>query len=166
MKDNVSAFHATEYDQKIRQTLPYYEDFYTQITELVKTVYGRAVSWLDVGCGTGKMGSAAYGKLPLERSMVFISVLRTLLRLPKPEQPSVWKNGNGIRWSREKSGGECAAYRTVRKRLLPDHTVREYRADETLRLYDRGGSVALQYAGRRVGDEVKSGSLKNQSTYI
>lgn len=67
MKDNASAFHATEYDQKIRQTLPYYEDFYMQITELVKTVYDRAVSWLDVGCGTGKMGSAAYGKLPLEK---------------------------------------------------------------------------------------------------
>ncbi len=60
MKDNISAFSSTEYDKKIKQTLPYYEDFYAQTIELVKTACGHKVSWLDVGCGTGKMGRAAF----------------------------------------------------------------------------------------------------------
>lgn len=58
--DNKSAFSSTEYDKKIKQTLPYYEDFYAQTIELVKTACGQKVSWLDVGCGTGKMGRAAF----------------------------------------------------------------------------------------------------------
>ena len=67
MIDNTSAFHSSEYDRKIRQTFPYYEDFFAQVIELVETVHAGPVSWLDVGCGTGMMGSAAFGKIPLER---------------------------------------------------------------------------------------------------
>ena len=59
-KDNRSAFSSSEYDKKIKQTLPYYDDFYAQIIELVKTVCGSGVKWLDVGCGTGKMGSVVF----------------------------------------------------------------------------------------------------------
>lgn len=59
VKDNLSAFDSTEYDLKIKQTLPYYEDFFDQTAELVKTKYDGKISWLDVGCGTGKMGSIA-----------------------------------------------------------------------------------------------------------
>ena len=59
MKDNLSAFDSTEYDLKIKQTLPYYEDFFKQTVELVKTIYDGKIDWLDVGCGTGKMGSIA-----------------------------------------------------------------------------------------------------------
>ena len=67
MVDNTSAFHSSEYDRQIRQTFPYYEDFFAQVVELVRTVHAGPVSWLDVGCGTGMMGSAAFGKIPLER---------------------------------------------------------------------------------------------------
>ncbi|MBQ7174735.1 MAG: class I SAM-dependent methyltransferase [Lachnospiraceae bacterium] len=60
MKDNLSAFDSSEYDRKILQTLPFYEEFYRQTADLVRTVCGFPSSWLDVGCGTGKMGSEAY----------------------------------------------------------------------------------------------------------
>ena len=36
MNDNASAFCAFEYDEKIRQTLPYYEEFHKQILDIVK----------------------------------------------------------------------------------------------------------------------------------
>lgn len=39
MKDNNSAFKSTEYDEKIICTLPYYEQFYKQITDVVNTYY-------------------------------------------------------------------------------------------------------------------------------
>ena len=41
--------------KKIKQTLPYYEEFYAQTIELVKTACGQKVSWLDVGCGTAAL---------------------------------------------------------------------------------------------------------------
>ena len=35
MKDNISAFNATEYDGKIKCTIPYYEEFYRQVVDVV-----------------------------------------------------------------------------------------------------------------------------------
>lgn len=84
--EDTSAFCSTQYDQKIRQTLPYYEDFYKQVIELVKTVYDRDVNWLDVGCGTGKMGSTAYGRLPIKK-FVFCDSSGEMLRIAKERFP-------------------------------------------------------------------------------
>lgn len=64
---NITAFSAKEYDKKIKQTLPYHEEFYRQITDVVKYRFNNKVSWLDVGCGTGKMS-----KLGLELSNKFV----------------------------------------------------------------------------------------------
>lgn len=55
IKDNISAFSAIEYDEKIKNTIPYYEEIYKQIIDVVKCKFGCSVSWLDIGCGTGKM---------------------------------------------------------------------------------------------------------------
>lgn len=55
---HTTAFSAREYDKKIKQTLPYYEEFYKQIIDVVKCKFDCSVSWLDVGCGTGKMAEA------------------------------------------------------------------------------------------------------------
>ena len=89
MVDNTSAFHSSEYDRKIRQTFPYYEDFFAQVIELVETVHAGPVSWL--GCGTGMMGSAAFGNIPLERfvfmdsSEGMIAKARERFRFPNAE---------------------------------------------------------------------------------
>lgn len=55
MNDNQSAFRSNDYDRKIKQTLPYYDQFYEQVIELIKVMNDNAVRWLDIGCGTGKM---------------------------------------------------------------------------------------------------------------
>lgn len=47
MKDNKSAFNSIEYDEKITQTLPYYEDFHCQVIDLVKTMDHSEINWLD-----------------------------------------------------------------------------------------------------------------------
>ena len=79
MIDNTSAFHSSEYDIKIRQTFPYYEDFFDQVVELVKTVHAEPVNWLDVGCGTGMMGTVAFAKIPLQR-FVFMDSSEAMIR--------------------------------------------------------------------------------------
>lgn len=82
MGDNKSAFSSTEYDRKIKQTLPYYDEFYEQVIELVKLFDYNAVRWLDIGCGTGKMGSVAFENLELER-FVFCDSSEEMIRIAK-----------------------------------------------------------------------------------
>lgn len=68
MKDNNTAFNSNEYDKKIKNTLPYYEEFYNQIIDVVNIYYeNRSVDWLDVGCGTGKMAEVAFRKSSIGR---------------------------------------------------------------------------------------------------
>lgn len=47
-------FKADEYDDNIKRVIPYYEDIYAQTADIVNKYVQSAVSWLDVGCGTGK----------------------------------------------------------------------------------------------------------------
>ena len=67
VKDNISAFNSTEYDVKIKHTLPFYEESYKQVVAVVKTHNPQALTWLDVGYGTGKMGDAALSQLDIEQ---------------------------------------------------------------------------------------------------
>ena len=82
MNDNKTAHSSGEYDVKIRQTIPYYEEFYKQITELVRTVKGRAESWLDIGCGTGKMAGAVFEDMSPER-FVFLDSSEQMIKIAK-----------------------------------------------------------------------------------
>ena len=82
MNDNKSAFSSGEYDKKIIQTLPYYEQFYEQVIELVKAYNHNAVRWLDIGCGTGKMGSVALENVDLEK-FVFCDSSEEMIRIAK-----------------------------------------------------------------------------------
>lgn len=64
---NRSAFDPAEYDKKIMQTIPYYQDFYTEIVNLLKVYKKEDLSWMDVGCGTGKMAEAAFAGFDIKR---------------------------------------------------------------------------------------------------
>lgn len=82
MNDNKSAFCSSDYDEKIKQTLPYYDEFYKQVIELVKVFNHNAVRWLDIGCGTGKMGSVALENVELEK-FVFCDSSDKMIKLAK-----------------------------------------------------------------------------------
>ncbi len=90
MSDNKSAFHSSEYDKNIRQTIPYYQDFYEQIIDLVKAhnkmFHLTALKWLDVGCGTGKMASLAYECTEIEK-FVFCDCSMEMLKTAKKRFP-------------------------------------------------------------------------------
>ena len=77
-----SAFDSGEYDRKIKQTLPYYDVFYKEVIELVKTLHHSPVTWLDIGCGTGKMGSIAFETVELEK-FVFCDASDEMIRIAK-----------------------------------------------------------------------------------
>ena len=67
MNDNISAFNSDEYDDKIRKTLPYYDEFYKQAIDVVRCCTSGRLDWLDAGCGTGKMAEMALAELEIGR---------------------------------------------------------------------------------------------------
>lgn len=83
---NYTAFQADEYDKKIIQTLPYYEDFYEQITDILAVLEKKGISWLDIGCGTGKMYEAAQKKIDL-KEFIFTDISEKMLDISKSRFP-------------------------------------------------------------------------------
>lgn len=82
--DNNSAFNSNEYDKKIKQTLPYYEDFYRQIVDIIKcNGFLNELSWLDAGCGTGKMAEIALQELNNINRFVFCDSSKDMLNISK-----------------------------------------------------------------------------------
>ena len=81
---NYAAFGAEEYD---RQTLPYYEDFYEQVLDILNVLKKKQVAWLDIGCGTGNMYEAAQKRISL-REFVFTDISERMLELSKSRFPA------------------------------------------------------------------------------
>ncbi len=87
--NNTSAFSAGDYDSEIQKTVPFYEDLYKQITETAKLFGNKPLSWLDIGCGTGKTAESVLGKVPVEK-FVFCDISAEMTgickgRFPFPE---------------------------------------------------------------------------------
>lgn len=74
--DNTTPHKASEYDRKVRQTIPFYETLHREIVDVVKTLCPDVNNWLDTGCGTGYLIELA---IPL-----FVST-RFILADPSPE---------------------------------------------------------------------------------
>ena len=51
--DNTTPHSSDEYDEKVRKTIPYYEEFQKETIDLIKTIKPDCKLWLDTGCGTG-----------------------------------------------------------------------------------------------------------------
>lgn len=45
--------HFLNYDEEIRDTIPYYDSFHLEAINLVKAINSKPDIWLDTGCGTG-----------------------------------------------------------------------------------------------------------------
>lgn len=77
-----TAFCAEKYDEKIRQTLPFYEEFYEQVIDVLDISGKKSVSWLDIGCGTGKMYEAARKRISIQE-FVFTDISEKMLAVAK-----------------------------------------------------------------------------------
>ncbi len=60
------AFSPEKYDKNIVAVLPYYEEYFKQIIEIVHMAFSIPIEWLDIGCGTGKMADLAIKNLQVE----------------------------------------------------------------------------------------------------
>lgn len=62
--DNTSAFRSDGYDEKVRATIPFYDQFYSSIIDLIQCATISPDRWLDTGCGTGTLGVEAGNVFP------------------------------------------------------------------------------------------------------
>ena len=68
MSNRKVAFSAESYDRDILNTIPYYNEVYNQIADVVSISFlNKSVSWLDVGCGTGKMAEVTLEQCNVEK---------------------------------------------------------------------------------------------------
>lgn len=67
MKQNSTPFDVAEYDKQIKKTLPFYEEMIQQIVDIVRLLDLQSLSWLDVGCGTGKMARTALDNFNIKK---------------------------------------------------------------------------------------------------
>lgn len=62
--DNTTPMQAKEYDKKINNTVPYYQEFYNQTLDIVEQFNFTKIDWLDLGCGTGTLPELAFQQFP------------------------------------------------------------------------------------------------------
>lgn len=84
--NSTAAFSADSYDLEIHRTVPFYEELYRQIAETAKALGNKPLSWLDIGCGTGKTAEAVLGKIPVEK-FVFADVSEEMINICKSRLP-------------------------------------------------------------------------------
>jgi tRNA (cmo5U34)-methyltransferase len=56
--------HFPNYDEEIRNILPYYDSFHQETINLIKAINSKPAIWLDTGCGTGTFVEKALKHFP------------------------------------------------------------------------------------------------------
>ncbi len=62
--DNLTAHKAADYDQKVPQTVPFYDTIHAEVLRLVKLIKPQVTCWVDTGCGTGRLVQQALKSFP------------------------------------------------------------------------------------------------------
>ena len=62
--DNLTPHKASEYDVKVRQTIPFYETIHLEVMRLVGIIKPDVKCWVDTGCGTGHLVEQALAAFP------------------------------------------------------------------------------------------------------
>ena len=62
--DNATPYASGDYDVKVRQTIPFYEEFHRQTLARVRLIQPQPKFWLDTGCGTGYLVGRALEVFP------------------------------------------------------------------------------------------------------
>ena len=70
MVDNSTPHDASDYDEEIFKTVPFYHLFHTETIDLVRTILSDVPVWLDTGCGTGYLVEQALPLLPNTRFLL------------------------------------------------------------------------------------------------
>lgn len=62
--DNLTAHKAADYDQRVPQTIPFYDTIHAEVLRVVKLIQPQVQRWVDTGCGTGRLVQQALRSFP------------------------------------------------------------------------------------------------------
>jgi endoglucanase len=62
--DNLTAHKASDHDQRVRKTIPFYDTIHAEVTRLVKLIKPGVRCCVDTGCGTGRLVEQALRSFP------------------------------------------------------------------------------------------------------
>ena len=74
--DNKSAFNVNQYDNNVRKVIPFYDEIYNQIFDIIHTHYAKGEKYkmpfsiLDTGCGSGTFAVRAYEELNISEMVL------------------------------------------------------------------------------------------------
>ena len=74
--DNKSAFNVSQYDDNVRKVIPFYDEIYNQIFDIIHTHYAKGEKYkmpfsiLDTGCGSGTFAVRAYEELNISEMVL------------------------------------------------------------------------------------------------
>ena len=69
-RDNLTAHNASDYDARIRKTIPFYDLLQREVLHLIQAIQPHPARWLDTGCGTGYLADLALTAFPHARFML------------------------------------------------------------------------------------------------
>lgn len=90
-KENATPYSASEYDENIRKTIPFYDAFSQQTIALVESVVANPELWVDTGCGTGALVDKAHLEFPETRFILADPSEKMLLEAKKRLAPHLPK---------------------------------------------------------------------------
>lgn len=65
--DNTTPHLANDFDKGVIDTIPYYQSFHLETTNIIKAIGKEPKIWLDTGCGTGSLIKKAVENFPNTR---------------------------------------------------------------------------------------------------
>lgn len=84
--DNSTPHLSSNYDEQVRNIIPYYDYFHIETINLIKSTYTNPRIWLDTGCGTGSL---------IEKALDRFKETTFIMADPSPEMLIVAKNKLG-----------------------------------------------------------------------
>jgi Methylase involved in ubiquinone/menaquinone biosynthesis len=81
--DNSTPHLSSNYDEQVRNTIPYYDCFHIETIHLIKSTSTYPRIWLDTGCGTGSL---------IERALDRFKETTFIMADPSPEMLDVAKD--------------------------------------------------------------------------
>ncbi len=105
--DNDTPYKSTEYNNNIKRTIPYYEQFNKEIIDLVKVYNPKCKVWIDSGSGTGIFAAEACKEFK-KTKFILSDISEAMLNIAK--ENSELKNNSNVEFI-----GECPSEKLTEK---------------------------------------------------
>jgi tRNA (cmo5U34)-methyltransferase len=142
MIDNMTAHMASEYDDNIEKTIPFYRAIHSEALRIVEVYNPAPRRWLDTGCGTGNLVAAAAERFP-KTEFYLCDPSKEMLDLAMKKNEERGARSIGAFASSEIPAGYASSFDVITAIQAHHYQDKEGRAASTRRCYESLGSGGL-----------------------